>query len=212
MESEMKFGIASKEAADAIWDDLFMSPYADNSSSEKVIMKAVYFDTEDRALSHSDVAFRIRSEGDMSFATLKWGGKVTDGLHERGEINIPVGGEEIFIQPPVDLFRESEDGKRLIDLIGDKPLLNLLETRFLRRRIKVHYKESIFELAIDTGSVITDAGSVPILEMEIELYLGSVEDLKEIGAIFAEKYGLEPENTSKLARGLSLLSLEESEN
>ncbi|MCF0151042.1 MAG: CYTH domain-containing protein [Firmicutes bacterium] len=211
MESELKYAIPSKETADTIWDDMFLSRYSDNSSAEVVVMKAIYFDTEDHALSRNDVAFRVRSEGELSFATLKWGGQTVNGLHERGEINIPVSGEEIFIQPPVDLFKESEAGQRLIRLIGDKPLYNLLETRFLRRRLKLHYKNSIFELAVDTGSVITDRGNAPVCELEIELYLGNMEDLKGIGAIISRQYGLQPENTSKLARGLSLLALDESE-
>lgn len=209
METELKYGIPSREKADAIWEEAFVSPYSDNSTAEKVVMKAVYFDTEDRILSKNNVAVRVRAEGDISFATLKWGGKAENGLHERGEINIPVSGEEIFIQPPVDMFKESEDGRQLMDLIGDRRLVNLLETRFLRRRIKVHYNESIMEMAIDTGSIITDAGTAPILEMELELYLGETEDLIALGDLIREKYGLEPENTSKLARGLAMLSLED---
>ncbi|MBR0139060.1 MAG: CYTH domain-containing protein [Firmicutes bacterium] len=209
METELKYSIPDRETADAVWDGAFMSPYADNSTAEKVVMKAVYFDTEDRVLSKNNVAVRVRAEGDISFATLKWGGKSENGLHERGEINVPVQGEEIFIQPPVDMFRESEDGRRLMELVGDRSFVNLLETRFLRRRMKLRYGESTMEMALDTGSIITDAGAAPILELELELYLGEVEDLLALGSLIKEKYGLEPENSSKLARGLAMLALEE---
>ncbi len=209
METELKYSIPDRETADAIWEEAFLSPYTDNSTAEKVVMKAVYFDTEDRVLSKNNVAVRVRAEGDISFATLKWGGKAENGLHERGEINVPVSGEEIFIQPPVDMFKESEDGRRLMDLVGGRPFVNLLETRFLRRRMKVHYGESTIEMAVDTGNIITDAGDAPILELELELYLGETEDLTALGAMILEKYGLQPENTSKLARGLAMLSLEE---
>ena len=56
METELKYGIPSREKADAIWEEAFVSPYSDNSTAEKVVMKAVYFDTEDRILSKNNVA------------------------------------------------------------------------------------------------------------------------------------------------------------
>lgn len=209
MEIEMKFSIPSREEADSVWEEAFVSPYTDNSTAEKVIMKAVYYDTEDRLLSKNNIAFRVRGEGDLSFATLKWGISEDGGLHQRGEINIPVYGEENFIQPPVDLFKEIEEGRFFTDLIEGHRLVNILEMRFLRRRMKVHYGQSIIELAVDTGNIMTDAGQVPICEAELELYLGETDDVIALGQMISEKHGLVPENTSKLARGLALLALED---
>ena len=204
MELEMKYAVPDRDTCDAIWEDDLIRKFADPSSMERVVMKAVYFDTEDGKLSGNNMAVRVRYEGDTVFATLKWKGTVSNGFHEREEINVPAT-EMHFISSPKDLFRESEDGKVLLDLIGDEPLVNLLEMRYLRSRCRLSYGASIMELAIDTGRIITDKGEVPIMEMEIELYAGDPKDILALGRRLQEKYRLKPEDRSKLARGLALL-------
>jgi len=209
MELEMKYRIESREVADAIWDDDCLMSIADLSFREKLVMKAVYFDTEDRILSKNNMAFRVRLEGERIFATLKWDGHSSNGFHEREEINVPVtpiAGEAYFIKPPVDLFAESEEGKALIKFVGDKTLINMLETRYLRRRMRVDVNDSIMEIAIDTGRIVTDMGDEAILELEIELFTGEIKDMKELGAKLAKRYKLTPENNSKLARGFALIN------
>ena len=205
MELEVKYAIPDKQTADAIWEDEEIAAMADISTSEKLVMKAVYFDTEDHTLSDHNIALRVRVEGERTFAALKWGGSASDGFHEREEVNVPVSGEESFIAPEPDMFKESSDGLDLIELIGKKPLINMLETRFLRKRIRLNYKNSIFEMAIDTGDIVTDAGNLDILELEIELFAGDEAELTELGKHIASKYNLEPENMSKFARGLELV-------
>ena len=204
MELEMKYAVPDKATCDAIWEDDLIKYYADPSSMEKMVMKAVYFDTEDGKLSANNMAVRVRYEGDTAFATLKWNGSASNGFHEREEINVPARMEH-FISSPKELFKESEDGKVLLDLIGDEPLINLLEMRYLRSRCRLAYGASIMELAIDTGSIITDKGEVPIMELEIELYAGDPKDIRDFGERLQKKYGLVPEDRSKLVRGLALL-------
>ena len=204
MELEMKYAVPDKATCDAIWEDDLIQKYADPSSMEKLVMKAVYFDTEDGKLADNNMAVRVRYEGESVFATLKWNGNAANGFHEREEINVPAS-EIHFFTSPKDLFRESEDGKVLLDLIGDDPLINLLEMRYLRSRCRLSYGASIMELAIDTGSIITDKGEVPIMELEIELYAGDPKDIRTLGRRLQKKYHLQPEDRSKLARGLTLL-------
>lgn len=209
MELEMKYRIASREIADAIWDDDLLMSLSDLSSREKLIMKAVYFDTEDRVLSKNNMAFRVRLEGERIFATLKWGGHSSNGFHEREEINVPItptAGEAYFMNPPVDLFSESDEGRALVQFVEGKPLINMLETRYLRRRMRIDVNDSIMEIAIDAGNIVTDMGDEPILELEIELFTGDIKNVKELGAVLAEKYNLTPENNSKLARGFALIN------
>ncbi|WP_130861052.1 CYTH domain-containing protein [Bacilliculturomica massiliensis] len=204
MEIEMKYGIADKERAEEIWEDPQLLAIGDLDSRETVLMKAVYFDTEDHVLSENDMAFRVRMEGSRIVASLKWNGSVVDGYHTREELNVPVTEESYLIDPPTDLFKESEQGKALLELVGDKRLVNMMENRFLRRKMRADSGSAICEIAIDTGEIVTDGGSMPICELEIELYSGEPEEIKAIGASLAEKYGLVPENRSKYARGLSL--------
>ncbi len=198
MEIEMKYGIKDKETAKSIWKDEYLQSIEEKDSREKIYMKASYFDTDDYILSKKDIAFRIRKEGSRIVASLKWKGASAEGLHTREEINVPVDDEACFIMPDPEIFKESDIGRDMIALVSGKPLHSLLETRFLR-------SNTICEVAIDEGEIVTDYGNLPICELEIELFSGDQEDVSKIGQTLAEEYELIPENQSKYARGLKLL-------
>jgi inorganic triphosphatase YgiF len=205
MEIEMKYGIGDKEIAKSIWEDEYLTSIEEKDSREKVYMKASYFDTDDYILSKNDIAFRVRMEGARIVASLKWNGASEEGLHTREEINVPVNDEACFIAPDPEIFKESDIGRDMIELVAGKPLHSLLETRFLRSKMRVDTGKTICEVAIDEGEIVTDFGSLPICELEIELFTGDQEDVLGIGRTLAEKYGLTAENRSKYARGLKLL-------
>ena len=206
MEQEMKYSIPNKETADAIWEDAQHSECTDLNTAEPVVMKAVYFDTPDHALTNSNLTLRIRAEGERCIATVKWGGCVSNGFHQKEEINVPVESDISFINPSVDIFKGCEVGDKLLELTEGKQLINLLETRFLRRRLRLNYQGNLIELSVDTGNVVTDNGEVPIQELELELYVGQAESVVELGQKMAEQYGLSPKDSSKFADGIALLN------
>ncbi|MDF2655292.1 MAG: hypothetical protein K0R19_1766 [Bacillota bacterium] len=205
MEIEMKYVIGDREIAKNLWEDEYLSGIEEKDSREKVYMKAAYFDTDDYILSKNDIAFRVRMEGSRIVASLKWKGASEDGLHTREEINVPVKDEACFILPNPEIFKESDIGRDMIALLNGKPLHSLLETRFLRSKLRVDTGKSICEVAIDEGEIVTDFGNLPICELEIELFSGDQEDIQKMGELLAEKYQLVPEDRSKYARGLTLL-------
>jgi triphosphatase len=205
MEIEMKYGIGDKEIANGIWEDEYLLSIEEKDSREKIYMKASYFDTDDYILSKNDIAFRVRMEGSRIVASLKWNGESEEGLHTREEINVPVNDETCFIMPKPEIFIESDIGRKMIELVQGKPLHSLLETRFLRSRMRVDTGKSICEVAIDEGEIVTDFGNLPISELEIELFSGDKEDVQHIGKTLADKYHLTAEDQSKYARGLKLL-------
>lgn len=205
MEIEMKYGIKDKEIARSIWEDEYLLSMEEKDSREKVYMKASYFDTDDYILSKNDIAFRVRMEGSRIVASLKWKGASVEGLHTREEINVPVNDEACFIMPDPEIFKESDIGRDMITLLAGRPLHSLLETRFLRSRMRIDTGKTICEVAIDEGEIVTDYGILPICELEIELFSGDQEEVRKIGDTLAEKYGLVPEDRSKYARGLKLL-------
>ncbi len=206
MEIEFKYAVPSRELADNIWEDPYIGSLSDASTAESVVMKAIYFDTDDGDLVKNNIALRVRSEGEMSFATLKWGGKKTkDGLHQREEINIPVSDQSSFFNLDPSIFKETPVGDKLMELVSGKILNNLLEMRFLRRRKRVTYKNTVLEIALDNGSIICDNGEVPIMELEIELFAGSEEELAQFGAELTSKFGITPKDSSKFKDGLRLL-------
>lgn len=211
MEIEMKYAIADKEVADAIWEDELLEEIGDPASREAVYMKSAYFDTDAGILLKNDVAFRVRMEGNKIVASLKWNGSSSAGLHKREEVNVPVDDPACFLEPSAEIFKESEQGRAMLELIGNERLHSILEMNYIRRRLRVDYGKSIMELAIDTGEILTNEGELPICELEIELFTGEQEDVTALGDILREKYGLIPLDTSKYARGLKLARKSERE-
>lgn len=205
MELEMKYGIGDKDIAESIWTDEYLKTIEEENTREKIFMKAAYFDTSDHILCKNDITFRVRMEGTRIIATLKWRGKSEGAMHQREEINVPVADEACFISPEPGIFKESQIGQEVISLLGDNRLQSIIETRFLRSRFRVDTGSSIIEVSIDKGDIITEKGSEPILELELELFSGDEEELVKIGAQISEKYGLAAEERSKYARGKDML-------
>jgi len=204
-EIELKYAIPDKDVADRIWQDASLTEMEEADSREKLMLKAAYFDTEDSILAENDIAFRARMEGSRLFASLKWNGKTEGALRTVNEINVPIDGEACLIMPEPSIFKESEIGLQLLELLEGKQLVSVMEVGFLRSRVRVDTGNSIIEVSIDSGEIVTDMGSMPILELELELFSGSQDELMALGNELAERYSLLPEERSKYARGLSLL-------
>ena len=63
----------------------------------------------------------------------------------------------------------------------------------------------MFEFSIDEGEIATKYGSLPIREVEIELFSGETKELMKIGKLLQDKYGLSEENESKYSRGVKMI-------
>lgn len=201
MEIELKYAIDSKEVAAKIWQDEDLKKIEEAGTRETVIMNAVYFDTEDLDLSKNDMAYRVRKEGDRLVASLKWGGGSKGALHKREEINIPV----MDTNPNPMIFEASDIGDDLLSILGGKELHSVLEMHIERKRFRIDTESTILEISIDNGEIITDNGTVPVCEVEIELFSGSEDVMMKIGQTLAEKYELVSEKKSKFYRGLMML-------
>ena len=207
MEVEIKYALPSEETLENIWNDSAIEEISDMMSSERLPFLAVYYDTGKLSLRKAHYTLRARSEGNTAFATVKWGGGSQGGMHRREEINVAIDPEKVNEAPDVQIFKGSSAYKELRRLTRNSRLKPILTMDFTRSRRRLEYKGNIIELALDTGSIITDAGTCPILEMELEHYAGPDEDsVKELGQKIAEKYGLTEESRSKYSRGLKLLT------
>ena len=207
MEIELKYKIDSAGQYEEILHDPWIAGHAESGEHETVRMKAAYFDTENLSFVKHGIAFRVRSENERTIATLKW--KDVDegvsGLYIRSEINIPVTDKDFFFNPDPKIFIESAEGKDLLDIINGKPLINIFDMIFTRRRIRIDYGESILELALDEGMIVAGTKSLELRELEIEIFSGSKEDLLQVGRKIAGKYDLQPELKTKFARGVELI-------
>lgn len=206
MEIELKYLLGDEEKADEIFADEFVNQIKDEKAEEKIDMDAVYYDTEERSLTEQKIAFRVRKEGEQYIATLKWDGTSDNGMHKRQEINVPVSDEKFAVSPDATIFSQSEMSEVLEAIIGSKKLNPLIEVKFTRRLIRLDTGKSISELSIDIGKIKANGKTIPISELEIELFSGNEEDIVGIGNKIAQKYDLHPENKSKFERGYELLA------
>lgn len=205
MEIELKYAVKDEDTIEKILHDPYLESIKDKDTEEELEMHAVYFDTEDRRFFREGIAFRVRKEGNRLVATLKWNGSSEDGMHKREEINVPVDDESKLTTPDIKIFDQSEMCQVLTDLVGRRRLVPLMDIYFLRRQVRIDTGKSINELSIDVGKIICGEKTVPISEMEIELYSGDEEDMIALGQRISEKYGLTAENQSKYKRGLDLI-------
>jgi len=209
MEIELKYRIDSVEQYEKLLKDAWIAGHAESEEPETIRMKAAYFDTEDLILLRHNIALRIRSEGERTIATLKW--REDDdgigGLYIRSEINIPVTDKTCFFAPDPAIFKESAEGKDLLDILEEKPLINIIDMIFTRKCIRIDYEKSILEIALDEGVIVAGVKSMQFRELEIEIYSGNKEDLLAVGKHMADKYRLEPELKTKFTRGIELLEM-----
>ncbi|MEG0292230.1 MAG: CYTH domain-containing protein [Anaerovoracaceae bacterium] len=205
MEIELKYSISDANSASKIWNDEELETIIDKGSRKKETLNAIYYDTEDGDLQNNGIAYRLRREDDILMATLKWRGGSEGALHKREELNINLGEGLFPEEPSAEIFGESTIGKKLLKIIEGKKMQEVMRMNVLRRLFRVDTGDSIFEIAIDNGEIITSAGREAISELEIELFNGSEKDLLKIGEMLQGKYNLEPEKRSKFERGLALL-------
>ncbi len=204
MEIELKYLIENEETQQRIWNEAVFQKYGTVDMRPDTEMLAVYFDTPDGILSRVDAAFRIRKENERVVATLKWGGTNKDALHEREELNISLCGEAETANPSLAVFAESERGRELIELVGDREMIPTVEMRFLRKVMMADTGETIFEAALDTGKIVTNYGEAEIRELELELFSGNIAELEKIGDDLAKRFSLIPGIKSKYARGIEM--------
>lgn len=204
MEIELKYLFEDAASKDAIFNDKYILKVKDEGSETVTPMHAIYLDTQDNALMKKEIAFRVRHEYSKYVATLKWGGSAEEGLHVRGELNVPV--DESFLEAPtLEVFKGSEIYDEIADVAGSKKLVSVMEMNFVRREIRLDTGLSIDVLSVDEGEIKTADGTLPLLELEIELYTGDKDDMIALGRKLEEKYHLKRGNRSKYQRGLELL-------
>ncbi|MGI6205229.1 MAG: CYTH domain-containing protein [Anaerovoracaceae bacterium] len=206
MEVELKYGIPDPAIIDSLWTEEVFSEYGSVDKNTSIPMSATYYDTEDRDLQKEKAAFRIRKEGDQPVATLKWNDSVREGVFEREELNINLT-EDDGPAPALSKFAENESAAALIEKVGEKPLIPVVETNFTRKIMRIDTGTTIFEADLDVGTIVTpDNKDLDICELEIELYSGSRDELAKIGKDLAKRFGLVPGVKSKYQRGIEACS------
>lgn len=206
MEIELKYLLRDDLAKDRILNDKHLLEIKNPACDETVQMRAIYLDTEEGDLRGLQIALRARFENERVVVTLKWKGSAQDGLHVRGELNVPAGSEYLD-NPTVDIFKGSEIYDELLAAVSDKKLVPVMEMDYVRKAIQVDTGKSISVVSLDEGTIHTSKGDTEILEVEVELYSGDQEDMVALGGELAAKYNLQTSDKSKYQRGLELLGV-----
>lgn len=199
VEIELKF-MATPEAIAALPERLTSWPsqhYAPQTLTN------IYFETADNRLRQHDMGLRIRGYDGRYEMTMKTGGKVVGGLHQRPEYNVDIDSDKLDLARfPTNIWPEGWDIAEL-----QTALTPLFRTDFTREKWVITYGESEIELALDQGAISsTHAGelSEPLSEIELELKQGNQADLLALAAELAPIGGLRQSNLSKAARGYHL--------
>ena len=206
MEIELKYLLRDDLAKDRILNDKHLLEIKNPACDETVQMRAIYLDTEEGDLRGLQIALRAHFENERVVVTLKWKESAQDGLHVRGELNVPAGSEYLD-NPTVDIFKGSEIYDELLAAVSDKKLIPVMEMDYVRKAIQVDTGKSISVVSLDEGTIHTSKGDAEILEVEVELYSGDQEDMVALGGELAAKYNLQTSDKSKYQRGLELLGV-----
>lgn len=164
-------------------------------------LTSIYFDTDDFVLKNRAIALRVRRSGRQWIQTVKGGGSVQAGLHQRDEWEAPVA------HSTPDYTKITDPG--LIRLFAREELRQRLHPIFVtefNRTIWLLETEAgdQVEMALDQGEIRTGQNSAAICEVELELKAGNPAALYELALALQEAAPLCPENASKAERGYAL--------
>lgn len=164
-------------------------------------LRSIYYDTPALDLLRQGVALRVRKEGDAWMQSVKGGGSVRAGLHERPESEVRVPG------PEPDLGRIAD--KALAGVLRSPRIRDELRPVFVTdvrrsRRLLEPGNGTAIEASIDQGVIRSGEQVEPVAELELELKRGERARLYELALRLQEDVPLALEDRSKAARGYAL--------
>ncbi|MGA9665052.1 MAG: CHAD domain-containing protein [Gallionella sp.] len=161
----------------------------------------IYYDTLKLDLHRSGLALRLRHAGRQWLQTLKGGGSVQAGLHQRNEWEVPVNRAALDFSAT-----QAVEWDELLRPSLRKKLQPAFVTDFSRSSRMLDFQGAQIELCIDQGEVRTELRSMPICELELELKSGEPRLLFELALAILEIVPFELESVSKAEQGYRQIS------
>jgi triphosphatase len=203
-EIELKF-IVTQQAILAL--PQFLAQWANHYEGKQSLLNT-YYETPDNFLRSHDMGLRIRSFEQSHEMTLKAGGRVIAGLHQRPEYNISLDEPKLALSLlPNDIWPQGTDLAEL-----EQRLTPLFTTHFIREKWLISYESSEIELALDRGEISANELCEPLNEIELELKEGDISDVLAFAIQFSELGGIRLSHQSKAARGYRLASQGQSQS
>lgn len=165
-----------------------------------------YFDTPDLLLRQNEAGLRVRRTGNEHIQTLKAGGGVSGGLHQRNEWESLVEGE----QPDLPVLRELAacDEAWARKVFSDKTaaqLTPIFSTRIQRMVWDLVLADGTeVECVLDQGTVEHGALKAEVCEIELELKRGEASALFDFALQLLQDLPLRIGIQSKAQRGYAL--------
>ncbi len=160
---------------------------------------SIYYDTPDLELRKQAMALRLRRVGKQWIQTLKGGGQVSAGLHQRNEWETPVPSEQLDLDALKACGGELPRGVR-------NRLQPVFVTDFSRNVRLLNYEGTEIELCMDSGEIRAGQASCPISELELELKSGAPQQLFKLALGLLDIVPLVVEHTNKAEYGYLLFS------
>jgi triphosphatase len=197
IETELKLFISPEHLQRLKRHPVLKSLAAGRASTRRLY--SVYYDTPALDLRRHAMALRLRRAGRQWLQTLKGGGGVQAGLHQRNEWETAVTGEAL------DMEVLEAHGGRLPKGVR-RQLRPVFVTDFSRTLYRLHFEGAEIELCLDSGEIRAGEKVRPISELELELKSGDPQQLFKLALALLDVASLELEHTSKAEYGYRLYS------
>ncbi|MGY4877459.1 inorganic triphosphatase [Vreelandella aquamarina] len=167
-----------------------------NLKAEQHTLTNTYFDTPQGLLANARIALRLRRDDDKILQTVKTAGIGGGGLSTRGEWEWPLRQFELDIAGLTKLPPFADMDHELLATLTPQ-----LATNFTRTRWEIEQADSLIELVLDEGEIVSGHHTAPIREIELELKSGEADTLWDIATLIAQTVPLRPSDSSKAVRG-----------
>ncbi len=147
VEKELKLALGDADVAKAI---AFLETES-GAAGETFTLGNVYFDTPELDLAAARVALRVRRTPAGWLQTLKTAGQASNGLHARGEWELPVAGDALDLPALLEACDDAE-AKAPLQALATR-LSPVFRTDFDRTTWLVRTDGAQIEAALDLGAV-----------------------------------------------------------
>lgn len=197
IETELKLHIAPENLIRLKRHPFLRSLAASRARTLKLY--SIYYDTADLELRRQAMALRLRRVGKQFVQTLKGGGEVSAGLHQRNEWETRVPSEQLNFA----LLKAS--GGELPHGVRNR-LQPVFVTEFTRNVRMLEFDGAEIELCMDSGEIRAGQSTCQISELELELKSGTPQQLFKLALALLDIVPLDVEHTSKAEYGYLLFS------
>lgn len=198
LETELKLRIAPEHLNGLKRHSLLKTLSAARATTRKLY--SIYYDTPDLDLHQGAMALRLRRAGRQWLQTMKGGGGVQAGLHQRNEWEAPVNGEALDFD-----VLQACGGVHLPRAVRKK-LQAVFVTEFSRTSRMLDFEGAQIELSLDSGEIRAGQAIRPISELELELKSGQPLQLFRLALRLLDIVPLEIESASKAEYGYRLFA------